>query len=161
MEGMTTRLPIPRIEELAWEVLGMSPWSLLIVSGADDIGAVARKRWVAWVGTGLTAGLLAWLEHYTQSAVTTRVAMPFLAAAVGILPHAFPRLRLVYSLASILAGALGIVVLCYETALILQGGGFASFVFGALILGFAGTSIMAGALSILQLVRQPAGSPHV
>jgi hypothetical protein len=152
MEGMTTRLPMNRLHELVITTLWMLPWTLLFCSGFEDLGKVTRQAWVLWVGMTLVLALLYYFERNTTSAVLTKAAMPLLATVGGLLPHAIPRIRFIFTVCCLAAGIAGIVVLSFALSTFFspshsfatQGIAFVIFVFGT-------ASLTTGVLSVASL----------
>jgi hypothetical protein len=152
MEGMTTRIPISMAYELAITSLLMLPWALLFCSGVEDLGTAAERKWVFWVGA--TFGLLPiyYFEAHTSSSILTKVAMPPLAIAGGVLPHVIPRIGIAFTLCSIAAGIGGFFVLLWAFK-VWYLGSFATIGIGVVITTFGIAATGAGILSILAMCR--------
>ena len=74
----------------------MVPWTILFCFGLEDFGAVTRRPWVLWAGAMLALILLYYFERYTSSRTVTKIGMPLLATAVGLLPHVIQRIHFVF-----------------------------------------------------------------
>ena len=151
MEGMTTRLPMSRLHELVISTLWMLPWTLLFCSGFEDLGKVARQAWVLWVGMTLVLALLYYFERNTTSAILTKAAMPLLATVAGLLPHAIPRIRFVFTVCCLAAGIVGVVVLSFGLSTFFSKHSFATKGIAFVIFVFGIASLTTGVLSVAPL----------
>jgi hypothetical protein len=157
MEGMTTRLPMSMIRELAITTLLTLPWTLLAFSGFDDFAIGTKRPWVFWSGSSLLMCLIYNYERHTASTGLTKALMPLLASIGGVLPHVFRRISLLYAVCSVLAGLCGIIALyfVFQTFFSSQTS-FASrttaFVIAAFVLASVGSGILTVA-SRLYLTR--------
>lgn len=152
MEGITTRLPMSPLHELLITTLWMLPWMLLVCSGAEDFGTVTRQVSVFWVGVTVALALLYYFQRYTSSSVLTKAAMPLLATAGGLLPHVVRRISIVFTIASLVAGIAGLVVL-YLALTTLLTSSFATKGIGIVVITFAMASLVSGVLSVASLRR--------
>jgi hypothetical protein len=152
MEGITTRIPMSRLHELVITTLWMLPWTLLFGSGFEDLGKVTRRPWVFWVGMTLVSSLLYYYERNTTSAVLTKAAMPPLATVGGLLPHAIPRIRFIFTVFCLVAGIAGIVVLGLALSTFFSPShSFATKGIGVVIFVFGTASLTTGVLSVTSL----------
>jgi hypothetical protein len=125
---------------------------LLFLSGSEDLIKVIQRGWVFWVGVIVGASLLYYFESYTSSSVLTKIAMPLLAVAGGLLPHVIRRLRLAFSTISLLAGLAGLVVLYFTgTTFFVPSRSFATKTIGFLVLAFVISAIGTGILAAISL----------
>jgi len=148
MEGMTTRLPMSRLHELVISTLWMIPWTLLFCSGFEDLGKFSRQTWVLRVGMTLVLALLYYFERHTAGAVLTKVAMPLLATVAGLLPHAIPRIRFVFTVCCLAAGIVGVVVLSFGLFTFFSEHSFATKGIAFVIFLFGIASLTTGVLSV-------------
>ncbi len=152
MEGMTTRLPTSRLHELVITTLWMLPWTLLFSSGFEDLGNVTRQAWVLWVGMTLVLALLYYFERNTTSTVLTKTAMPLLATVAGLLPHAIPRIKFIFTVCGLATGIVGIVVLSFSFSVYFSPGhSFATKEIAFVVFVFGTTSLTTGVLSVASL----------
>jgi len=157
MEGMTTRIPMRSLHELAITTLWMLPWMLLFCSGVEDFGRVARKAWIFWVGVTLASGFVYYLERHTTSSVITKAAMPLLVTVGGLLPHVIRRINFVFTVFSFAAGIAGLVILYLALpTLVSASSSFANKESGFVIVGFGIASVATGVLSVVSLRRRNA-----
>jgi hypothetical protein len=96
---------------------------------------------------------LYYFDRYTTDTILTKTAMPLLAIAGGVLPHVLLRLRFVFTICSLVAGAGGLVVLYFIVVTVLSGGSFATRAIGFIMAGFAIGSTGAGVLTVVSLQR--------
>jgi hypothetical protein len=148
MEGMTTRLPTTSFRELVGSTAFMVPWALLFCSGFDDLTRITRRPWLFWTGTVLVLALVYYLDRGTSLQGFNKVAMPVLASSLAIQPHLFRRVALLYSLASVVIGLCGVLVLFNTVQLLLRGGTFTNLLTAVYVLCFSVSSIAAAVLSI-------------
>jgi hypothetical protein len=113
LEGMTTRLPTSGLHELLITTLWMLPWTVLFCSGFEDLGKVARQTWILWTGMVFVLAFLYYFERGTSSSVLTKTAMPLVATSAGLLPHIIQRIRFIFIICGLAAGAVGIIVLYF------------------------------------------------
>ena len=157
MEGMTTRLRMSRLHELAVPTLWMLPWALLLCSGLEDLGKATGQNWVLWSGVTLALIFLYYLERHTSDAVLTKVAMPLLAILIGLLPHVIRRISFVFVVFSLAAGIAGLVLSYFFLASrLISASTFATNEVAILVLSFVAASIATGVLSVAELWRRQA-----
>src|ERR1700746_1276457 len=84
MEGMTTRIQMSTIRELATSTLWMLPWALLFCSGFHDFSIAAKHSWVFWSGAALLMSFVYYYERNTTSSGVTKVLMPLLISIGGV-----------------------------------------------------------------------------
>ena len=149
MEGMTTRIPMSRLHELVITTLWMLPWTLLFCSGFEDLSSVRRQAWLLWVGMTLVLGFLYYFERNTTSSLLTKAAMPLMATGAGLLPHAIPRIRFIFSVCCLATGIAGIVVLSFALSTYFSAGhAFATEGITLVIFVFGTASLTTGVLSV-------------
>jgi hypothetical protein len=154
LEGITTRILTTSLHELAIATLWTLPWMLLFCSGLEDIGTVTRQSWIFWVGVALGFAFLYYFERNTTSTLLTKVAMPLLATAGGLLPHIIRRIRLLFTFCSLVAGIAGLVVLSLvSNTLLSSASSFASEGIAIIMVAFGTASLAAGALSVADVRR--------
>lgn len=154
MEGMTTRVPVSQLHELGISTLWMVPWTILFCSGLEDFGAVTRRPWVLWAGAMLALILLYHFERNTSSRDVTKIGMPLLATAVGLLPHVIRRIHFVFTIFSIAFGVAALVLFYFTVGSYLSGSFYSTNWIGVLVLTFGTSSLIAGALSVALLRRR-------
>jgi len=154
MEGMTTRVPVSQLYELGISTLWMVPWTILFSFGLEDFGAVTRRPWVFWSGAMLALILLYYFERNTSSRTVTKIAMPLLATAVGLLPHVIRRIHFVFIIFSIAFGVAALVLFYFAASSYLSGSFFSTKGIGFLVLTFGTSSFIAGVLSVALLRRR-------
>jgi hypothetical protein len=154
MEGMTTRVPVSQLHELGISTLWMVPWTILLCFGLEDFGAVTRRPWVFWAGAMLALILLYYFEHNTSSRTVTKIGMPLLATAVGLLPHVIRRIHFVFIIFSIAFGVAALVLFYFAASSYLSGSFFSTKGIGFLVLTFGTSSFIAGVLSMALLRRR-------
>ena len=158
MESMTTRVPMSQLQELGISTLWMVPWTILFCFGLEDFGAVTRRPWVLWAGAMLALILLYYFERYTSSRTVTKIGMPLLATAVGLLPHVIQRIHFVFIIFSIAFGVAALVLFYFVASSYLSGSFFSTKGIGLLVLTFGTSSFITGALSVA-LLRRRHGEP--
>jgi hypothetical protein len=157
MEGMTTRIPMSSLRELAITTLWMLPWMLLYCSGLEDFATVTRQASVFWVGLALGLAFLYFYERQTSSSVLTQFAIPLLVTAGGLLPHVARRMRFVFTVFSLVAGIAGLFVLYLAIAtLVSPTSSFSTKEVGLVIITFGAASLATGILSVASLRRRHA-----
>jgi hypothetical protein len=151
MEAITTRIPTSAMRELSIATLWMIPWVLLFCSGFDDLAAAANHPSVFWGGSCLILFLICYFERHTSSVLLTKLLMPLLVCAGGVLPHIFRRFSFLYTVFSVFAGVCGLVVLWYVLpAFVSPRTHFATPGVGFLEAAFILGSMGAGVLSVLR-----------
>lgn len=154
MEGMTTRVPMSAVRELATTTFWMLPWMLLFCGGFEDLSAAAKQHWVFWSGSFLMVMLVYYYERHTTSSGLTKLVMPLLAFILAVLPHVFPRISLVYTALSVLGGLCGIVAFYFVLQTFLSPKtSFANGTIAAVIVAFSLSSLGAGILSVAPRTR--------
>ena len=155
LEGMTTRIPVTAVGELATVTLWTTPWMLFFCSGIEDLATFTRKDYVLWLGAIAVLVFLYYFDWHTTMSSLTKAAMPPLAVGVGLMPHFVRRLRFLSDLASIAAGMLGAYVL-YITmnSVLVPTSHFATKFIGALYVTFILAGIVSGLLSILDVYHR-------
>jgi len=154
MEGMTTRVPISQLHELGISTLWMVPWTILFCLGLEDFGALARRPSVFWAGAMLALILLYYFERNTSSGAATKIGMPLLAMAVGLLPHVVRRIHFVFITFSIAFGVAALVLFYFAASSYLSGSFLSTKGMGFLVLTFGSSSFIAGVLSVALLRRR-------
>jgi len=102
----------------------------------------------------LTLILLYYFERNTSSRTVTKVGMPLLATAVGLLPHVIRRIRFVFIIFSIAFGVAALVLFYFVASSYLSGSFFSTKGIGFLVLTFGTSSFIAGVLSVALLKRR-------
>ncbi len=151
MEAMAVRLPMSTARELLGAVAYTLPWTLLCCSGFDDFAIVAKRRWPFWGGTVLLLVFLGYFEWHTTSFRITKIAMPLLVTAGGVLPRILPRLRFAYTVCSLLAGIAGVFAAYYLGAALFSGASFATTTIAAVFVAFCVGSLATGVLAFVSL----------
>ena len=152
MEGITTRIPQNRWQELALTSLWMLPLTLLFCSGLEDLATVTKREWVFWAGTTPVLALLYYFERNTASTILTKAAMPVLAVAGGLLPHAVRHMRFVFAVCSLAAGLAGVCVLYLVLGTLFSPTrSFENRVLGTVIVAFGISGLTTGVLGALSL----------
>jgi branched-subunit amino acid ABC-type transport system permease component len=155
LEGMTVRLPMSSVRELAIISLWAAPWMLLFCSGAEDIEVVARRQIVFWIGVIAALAFLYYFDQYTSMSLLTKAAMPPLAIAAGLAPHFIKQIQFLFSLSSLMAGAAGAYILYYLGNTIFSPTmHFASKFIGFVIVIFGLASSITGLLAIFDVYRR-------
>lgn len=153
MEAITTRVPVSAAYEIATETLLMLPWMLLFCSGVDEIGALAQRAWLYWVGAALGLAFIYYFERHTIGFMVTKTAMPLLAVAGGSLPHLIRRIGFVFTLCSLAAGGAGLAAFYWVLYCVLSGTRFATGGIAAPIVIFAATATASGVLAAISFWR--------
>ena len=154
MEGMTTRIPTSPLRELGITTIWILPWTMLFCSGLDDFGTVTRQNWVFWAGVTLALAFLYYFERNTGSSIVTKIAMPLLATAGGLMPHVIRRIRFLFTVFSLAAGVAGLVVFYVALTSNLSGSSFATKAIAFVVFAFATASLITGVLSVASLKRR-------
>ena len=155
LEGMTTRVPISAVRELATGSLWTALWLLLFCSGLQDFVIVTRKQWVLWLGVVAATLFLYYFDRYTSLSLLTKAAMPPIAVGLGLMPHFVRRMGFVFALSSLGAGVVGAVVLYYFAAAMLSPTThFATRTIGVLVVTFCLTGITSGILAVFDIYRR-------
>jgi len=152
MEGITIRLPMSPLHELLITTLWMLPWMVLFCSGVEDFGTATQQMPVFWVGVIVGLAFLYHFQRYASSSVLTKVAMPLLATAGGLLPHIIRRVNIIFTISSLVAGIAGLVIL-YLALTTLLTSSFATKGLGIVVITFAMASLVTGVLSVASLRR--------
>ncbi len=150
-EGMTTRIPMSPLRELGITTLWMLPWTMLFCSGLDDFRALTRESWVFWAGVPLALVYLYYFERNTSSSIVTKIAMPLLATAGGLMPHVIRRIRFLFTVFSFAAGVAGLIVFYVTSTSYLSGSSIATKSTSFVVFAFATASLITGALSVASL----------
>ena len=153
MEGMTTRIPTTPLRELGITTIWILPWTMLFCSGLDDFGTVTRQNWVFWAGVTLALAFLYYFERNTGS-IVTKIAMPLLATAGGLMPHVIRRIRFLFTVFSLAAGVAGLVVFYVALPSYLSGSSFVTKAIAFVVFAFATASLITGVLSVASLKRR-------
>jgi hypothetical protein len=104
--------------------------------------------------SGAGFAFLYYFERNTTSTLLTKVAMPMLATAGGLLPHIIRRIRLLFTFCSLVAGIAGLVVLSLvSNTLLSSASSFASKGIAIIMVAFGTASLAAGALSVADVRR--------
>ena len=84
---------------------------------------------------GSNAGLdfLYYFERYTSSRTVTKIGMPLLATAVGLLPHVIQRIHFVFIIFSIAFGVAALVLFYFVASSYLSGSFFSTKGIGLLV----------------------------
>jgi hypothetical protein len=155
LEGITTRVPISAVKELAIGSSFTSLWLLLFCSGLQDLVIVTHKQWVLWFGVVAATLFLYYLDRYTSLSLLTKAAMPPIAVGIGLLPHFVRRLGFVFALSSIGVGVAGALVLYHFAAAMLSPTThFATMTIGVLVVTFCLTGITTGVLAVFDIYRR-------
>ena len=155
LEGMTTRIPVVAVGELATVTLWTTPWMLFFCSGMEDLATFIRKDYVLWLGAVVALVFLYYFDWHTTMSSLTKAAMPPLAVGAGLTPHFVRRLRFMFDLASIAAGITGCYVL-YMTmnSFLVPTSHFATKLIGALFVTFILGGVVSGLLSLLDVYHR-------
>lgn len=149
-------VPIPMCtaseRELAVMTAFMLPWTLLFCSGFEDFAVAARRDWVFWSGTVLLLIFVYYFDRHVASFTLTKVAMPLLATSGGALPHVTRRLRLLYTICSLVAGAIGLFF-AYQLAAASVLRGSAIGMIAGLMVFFCVASIATGIFGVFSLTN--------
>lgn len=149
MEGMTSRLPTLAVKELLIATVFMLPWTLLFCSGFHDLAEGTNRHWLFWGWTVLLLAFLYYLDRNTTEAELTKVGMPLLACLGAVVPHAFRRVAVIYSVVSVLFAICGIAMLYFVgQTLFTPGRSFTTPAIAGFMLFFPLTAIAAGVLAI-------------
>jgi len=152
MEGMTTRIPTASLHELTTTTLWMLPWILLYCSGLEDFVTVTRRAWLFWLGLSPALAFLYFYEHHTGSSVLTKIAMPVLVTAGGLLPHVVRRIRFVFSVLPVVVGIAGLVVVYFTVGTFASStSSFTTKGIGFVFAAFGIASVFTGLLSLASL----------
>ena len=155
MEGMTNRIRTSSVHEFATTTLWMVPWTLLFCAGLEDFVIATRRAWLFWVGLAPAIAFLFYFERYTTASLLTESLMPMFSIFLGLLPHAFRQISIVFSLLPLLAGIAGLVALYYTLPSFLTFS-FATRAIGVVIVVFEIASLCTCLLSVALLPRRNA-----
>jgi hypothetical protein len=155
LEGMTTRISVAALRELATVSLWTAPWMLLFCSGMEDLSNISGKDFILWLGVFVALLFLYYFDRYTSMSFLTKTAMPPLAVSAGLLPHFIKRFRFLFTLTSVAVGVVGGYVLYFCADIIwVPSRHFATKFIGALIFTFGCSGITSGLLAVFDLYRK-------